>query len=29
MYDDFDSDGPARDAEKNDFGVSTSIGWAF
>ena len=29
MYDDFDSDAPSRDAERNDFGVSTSIGYAF
>ncbi len=29
MFDDFDSSPQAEDAEKNDFGISTSIGWTF
>lgn len=29
MYDDYDSDPQAADAETNDFGIATSIGWTF
>ncbi len=29
MFDDFDSDPQTEDTEKNDFGISTSIGWLF
>jgi len=29
MFDDFDSDPQTEDTEKNDFGISTSIGWLY
>ena len=29
LYNSYDSDPPAVDAEKNDFGVRTSVGWEF
>lgn len=29
FYDSYDSDPIVADAEKNDYGVSTSLGWAF
>jgi len=29
FYDSFDSDPPAVDAEKNDYGIITSVGWDF
>ncbi len=29
MFDDYDSDPQAADAETNDFGIATSIGWTF
>ena len=29
LFETFDSDPPAVDAERNDFGITTSIGWTF
>ena len=29
LFNDFDSDPPADDVERNDFGISTSVGWSF